>query len=610
MSGIAGWVDYERDLSRQTAVIESMTETLARRGPDDAGVWIGRHAAIGHRRLAVIDPVGGVQPMQVGDPPVVLAFDGEIYNLKELRRELESHGQRFRTRSDAEVVLHAYLQWGANCLPRLNGIFALAIWDEREQRLLLARDRLGVKPLYYYPHRGGLVFGSEPKALLANPVCSAELDEDGMAALFAEPGTRPPGQSFFRRMLEVPPGGLIGVGERGLRALRYWRLEPRPHSDDLGTTIATVRALLEDIVQRQLIGDVAQSLLLSGGVDSSALTALAAQAFERRGNGRVPSVSVDFRGHETDFRPEPARPARDEPFVQLVVAHVRSKHTSMLLDVPDLVAAEDIPLRAADLPDPSGNMATTMYLLFDEVRRHCTVALSGESADEVFGGYHWFQDEAALAADEFPWASDAGQLTKVLRDDVRERLRVQERIARSYAEGIAEVPELEGEDARDRRVRQLIHLGLTHWLPFILDRKDRMSMAVGLEVRLPYVDHRLVEYIYSVPWSMKTTGGIGKGLLRKAVADLLPTEVAQRPKSMFPAVRNPGYEQGIRDRMTALLDRPDAPLFHLVDPAKVRPMLDQRDAVTGIWSVPGPLTWAAYLLRINDWLVDYDVRMV
>ena len=372
------------------------------RGPDAGGVWASGHALIGHRRLAVVDLPGGVQPMS--DSSAVLTFSGEIYNFRELRRELEGYGHAFRTRSDTEVLLRAWLQWGENCLPRLNGMFAFAIWDAAREELFLARDRLGVKPLCFARTPDGVLFGSEPKAILAHPGFRAELDADGIAELFGPIGTRTPGHGVYRGLSEVRPGCLVRVSRAGLTSRAYWELGAWPHPDDEAATVSRVRELLTDIVDRQLVADVPLCTLLSGGLDSSALTALAARALERDGRGKLATFSVDFPRSQDGFQPDPFRPSHDEPFAQQVARHTGTRHATIMLDAAELTAAAHMPRRAHDLP-VAGDMYTSMYLLFRGLRERSTVALSGESADEVFGGYAWYHNPAMLAAPTFPWAT-------------------------------------------------------------------------------------------------------------------------------------------------------------------------------------------------------------
>jgi asparagine synthase (glutamine-hydrolysing) len=606
LCGITGWVDFERDLTGQRAVVAAMTATMACRGPDAAGTWCSARALIGHRRLAVVDIPGGVQP--AADRDTVLTFSGEIYNFRELRRELEGFGHVFRTRSDTEVLLRSWLQWGAGCLPRLNGMFAFAVWDAAAGELTLARDRLGVKPLCFARTPSGVLFGSEPKAIIAHPDWRPELDADGISELFGQIGTRTPGHGVYRGLREVRPGWLVRVDRNGVHESAYWRLEARPHTDDEAASVGTVRDLLTDIVDRQLVADVPLCSLLSGGVDSSALAALAARSLDRDGRGKLVTFSVDFAGSQENFRPDLLRPSHDEPFAREAADHVGSRHATILLDAADLTGAWNVPMRACDLP-VYGDLYTSMYLLFRGLREHSTVALSGESADEVFGGYAWYHDEAMLAAPTFPWAG--GSWAPLLRPEVAAVVRLDERAAQRYADAQAEVPRLPGEEPRERRIREVLYHGLTRWLPLLLDRKDRLSMAVGLEVRVPFCDHRLVDYVWNVPWSLKETGGMEKGLLRRAVADLLPHSIAYRRKSVYPASPDPAYATALRARMTGLLRQPEAPLFQIIDHGELTAAFGADPGLPGMVGVrPSPYACAAFLLDVNLWLTEYHIRLV
>ena len=606
MCGIAGWVDFERDLSTERAVIEAMTATMACRGPDAGGIWQAPHALIGHRRLAVVDIPGGVQPMT--DGAVVLTFSGEIYNFRELRHELTGFGHVFRTNSDTEVLLRSWLHWGSDCLTRLNGMFAFAIYDAGRREVVLARDRFGIKPLCYAVTGSGVLFGSEPKAVLAHPEFAAELDADGIAELFAQFGTRTPGHGVYRGLREVRPGHLVTVTASGARSRAYWRLAARPHTDDVATTVATVRDLLADIVDRQLVADVPVAALLSGGLDSSALAALAAGSLRQDGRGTLASFSVDFPGSERDFRPNLLRPSHDEPFARQAAAHLGTAHQTIVLDAAELVAAQRVPMRAHDLP-AAGDIYTSMYLLFRGLREHSTVALSGESADEVFGGYPWYHNDRLLALPTFPW--DTGSWAGLLRPEVAAAARIDERAAVRYSDAQAEVPRLDGEEPRQARIREVLYHGLTRWLPFLLDRKDRLSMAVGLEVRVPFCDHRLAEYVWNVPWEIKQIDGIEKGLLRRAVADLLPEPVLRRPKSIYPTSADPAYATAVHAKMRALLADPGAPLFQLIDHGALSEAYAADPSLPGRAGVqPSPLVSAAFLIDVNLWLAEYRVRLV
>src|ERR1700731_3564999 len=440
MCGMAGWISYHGDLRASEDVIATMTKTMARRGPDASGVWIDRHAGLGHRRLAVIDLAGGAQPMQAeeeGRTTVSLIYTGEVYNFVELRDELRQLGHRFRTCSDTEVVLRGYLQWGDEVVERLNGMFAFVIWEVRTEELLLVRDRMGVKPLFYYPTADGVLFGSEPKAILAHPSVQPRVNKDGFRELLVD--AKNPESTIYSGMCEVRPGQVVRANRNGLTKRRYWMLTAHEHKDDLPRTISTVAELLEDIVQRQIVADVPLCSLLSGGLDSSSVTALAHRAIFIRQGGRMRSFSVDFANHGATFVAGDFHKSSDTPFVRDFVAHVGCDHTEVVLDSRDL-ADQDLNravIRASDFPlSLSGDMFSSLYRLFQAVRTESTVALSGESADEVFGGYAWFHDPKAVEAATFPWLATTGGTfdgARALDADLLEQLKLPEFEANSSA---------------------------------------------------------------------------------------------------------------------------------------------------------------------------------
>jgi asparagine synthase (glutamine-hydrolysing) len=607
MCGIAGWVDWERDLSAERATAQAMVDTMVRRGPDAGGLWLSPRAALGNRRLVVIDAEGGRQPMVADDAAgeVVLTYNGELYNFRELRRELQARGHRFRTRSDTEVVLRAYLEWGESAVGRFDGMYAFAIWDAGRERLLLGRDRLGVKPLYYAPLRAGILFGSEPKAILANPLFRPCVDAEGLAEIFALPAAKTPGHAFLRGLHEVRPAHGLSFTRAGLRARRYWQLAAVEHRDDEATTAARVRELLSGAVGRQLVADVPLCALLSGGLDSSALTALAARELALDGR-RVATFAVDFPSSEEHFAADAWRPALDGPYVRTVAAAVNARHADVVLETADLLSAAREALEARDLPGLA-LLDVPLLLLCRGARRGATVALSGESADEVFGGYPWFADAEALAAPTFPWMAGVPSPAMILAAEAQARLRVEEYTGDRYREALAEVPRLGAEGDRERRIREAFYLGITRFLPLLLDRNDRMSMAVGLEVRVPYCDHALVEYAWNVPWATKNAGGQEKGVLRRAVADLLPREIVERPKSAFPVPRDPAYAAATRQQARALIADHGSPLHALLDPTLLTMAVDWPEeaphAAQVVWLL-------CYVLGVDAWLRRYRVSLV
>ncbi len=618
MCGITGWIDWEQDLTRPEAMatLAAMTASLAHRGPDADGCWHSPRAAFGHRRLAVIDPANGAQPMlrrrAAAEAPYVITYNGELYNTAELRSELEARGERFRTHCDTEVVLAAYMVWGPACVRRFNGIFAIAIWDGPAQRLFLARDRMGVKPLFYTRRApAALLFASEIKALLRHPLVPPALDADGLAEVMVMGPSRTPGHGIFRGVEELRPGWALVHDRGGTRAHPYWQLESHPHADGVEATAARVRELLLDAIERQLVSDVPICTLLSGGLDSSAISAVAARALARDGKGQLDTYSVDFVGSNEHFPGNQYYTNPDAPFVRRMVTELKSRHTAVIFDTSEQVAALPAAALARDHPGMA-DIDASLLLFCREIKRGATVALSGECADEVFGGYPWFHRRELIEADGFPWMRMVPERAALLAPEVRAAIDPTAYVERRFREAMAEVPRLPSEDPGDARMRELLYLCLTRFMPTLLDRKDRMSMASGLEVRVPFCDHRLVEYVWNIPWAMKCDAGTGepaaKGILRRALAGVLPEDVRLRRKSPYPKTHNPSFLAATRAWAQEVVEDPASPVRAWLDLEAVRLAL-RTDAATlaPAWfgQTMGAAQWFAYVGMTDAWMREY-----
>lgn len=615
MGGLVGWIDFHRDLRTQEHVVRAMTETMRRRGPDDEGVYVSPNAALGHRRLAVVDPVGGRQPMRVdiGDASVVAVHVGEIYKAADLRRTLETEGARFRTRSDTEVLLQAYLRWGQACVPRLDGMFAFAVYDGRARRLLLGRDRIGLKPLYYYAYEGGILFASEPKGIMANPLFEARLDYACLPILL-QPRLTMPGETPLLGLRELPPARTMTVTPEGASLSRYWRLESAPHAHSFEETVSRVRTLLEDSVERHLGADVPIGAMLSGGVDSTSVAALAS----RRLRGSDPDAAlatycIAFESDPDHFAPTELRPDIDAPYAEAAARFMGTRHTTVTATMGDLIDAIPETRRARDLPS-FGQFDASMYLLFRAMRRDCTVVLTGEAADEIFGGYPYFFKPEVVAGRGFPWMGDGPKLVDHLAPDLAARIDPAADEQARYRALLDDVPRLEGEDPTEARMREIFHLGLAGPLSVILDRKDRMSSAVGAEVRVPFCDHRLLEYVWNVPWAMKSAGGV-KGLLKAAMADVLPDATVNRKKSAYPHVQNPAYDHALVDEADAILRETGSPVAAMFDTVALGGMIEAiRGGAADFQgkSFPGGANAASMLIHFVEtkrWIDDYGVSL-
>jgi asparagine synthase (glutamine-hydrolysing) len=610
MCGITGWVSFGSQPPDARGVIEAMVATQSRRGPDAGGVWLDGHAAIGHRRLGVIDLAGGVQPMTAPSPgpdgpaTAVLTYAGEVYNHHELRAELRARGHVFRTRSDTEVVLHAYLEWGPQAAEHLEGMFGFAVWDAAQERLVLVRDRLGVKPLFYAEVPGGIAFASEPKALFAHPALTPRVDADGLRHAYAL--LFDTGPTVWSGVREVQPGGIVTFDRSGLRESLYWQLTTHPHGDAPDVTAGRIAELVDAAARAHLEADVPLCSLLSGGLDSTVLTALLARELRRRdgADARLRTYAVDYTDQAERFVGDVLRTGHDTPYAAEAAEMIGTVHDVVVLDPHDLLDPDHrrAVVACRDSPIGVGDMDTSLYLLFGRIREHSTVAVSGEAADEMFGGYPWYHSAEARDAATFPWLLVTGDDAAMpIHPDLAEVLQIPAFRHDTYRDALAAVPHPDGESPTEHRLRELRHLSLTRWLRQLLHRKDRLSMAQGLEVRVPYCDHRLVEYAYDVPWAMHISDGREKSLLRAVGAGLAPHSVLYRAKNHYPATHHPDYTRGLQELARQALDDSGGTVRSLTDAAQIKPCLDAD---------PETLPWGHRLRleRVVDlalWLDEY-----
>ncbi len=609
MCGIVGIVDFDNDLLKSGGVLSAMLDTLYHRGPDSAGTFLTHQAALGHRRLVVVDPAGGSQPMirSVGTNTYTIVYNGELYNTPELRRELQDRGHVFFSHSDTEALLLSYIEWGPSCVERLNGIFAFGIWDERKQRIFLARDRMGVKPLFIARTRHSLLFASEIKAILAHPEITPVLGENGILELFGLAPARTPGRTLFSGIEELKPGECMTYSPLGTYIHRYWQFKCEEHRDDIADTAEKLSWLVEDSAKRQLVSDVPVCTFLSGGLDSSVLSALAAKHLAEKTGLRT--FSIDYADNDKYFTRSVFQPSPDSDYIDIMRNHIRSEHITHTVDTESLISSLRDAMYARDLPGMA-DVDSSLLLFCREVKKYATVALSGECADEIFGGYPWFYRDDLLKLDMFPWANSLELRRNVMAKRLY-RLDIEDYARCRYFDTVEETPLSGDEKPIERRRRQMFYLNIKWFMANLLDRKDRMSMASGLEVRVPYCDHRIAEYAWNIPWDIKNAGGMEKGILRLAVKDLIPESICQRKKSPYPKTHNPEYTRLVTEALKGVLADANAPIHALIDNSFVEEMLDSLSIVTPWFGqlMTGPQLFA-FLLQLNMWLEEYKARVV
>ena len=594
----------------QEKILTGMLETMARRGPDEKGVYRENGCALLHSRLAIIDPEGGKQPMELTwhGKRYVLVYNGEIYNTDELRRELIAYGHEFWGHSDTEVVLHACAQWGEECLEKFNGIFAFALWEPEAKRLFLARDRIGVKPLFYTLCGDGLIFASEMKTILAYPDIPAQLDAEGAAQLLLLGPGRLPGSGVFHNIKELEPGCCAQWQDGKLSIRRYWQLKDRIHRENFGETVEIVRELVTDAIRRQMVSDVPVGTFLSGGLDSSIISAVCAREASGRGE-RLKTFSVDYLHNDRYFTPGKFQPNSDGEYIRIMEECIDSDHHWTVLTPEDLSQCLEDATIARDLPGMA-DVDFSLLAFCREIRKDVKVALSGECADEIFGGYPWYRDPQVRAREGFPWAQNTRQRIDLLHPDLTVKLDGEEFVREAYASTCRESDILPENTPEDRRVKEMVNLNFRWFMQTLLDRKDRMSMYNSLEVRVPFCDYRIAEYLYGVPWEMKDYQGMEKGLLRYALQDLLPEKVLWRKKSPYPKTHDPRYASMMEAGLKDLLEDRNAPIFSLVDRQAVINLIGPEPE----WPWYGQLMRLpqlyAYLLQMDFWLRHYSVGIL
>lgn len=602
MSAIAGILGIQTG----TEVLEKMLKTMHRRGPDGNGIYDGGGSYLLHSRLGS----AGQQPVQLtwAEETYLLCVDGELYNSEELRKELIAGGHSFCGTSDAEILLHGYAQWKENVLERCNGVFALAVLEVKSGRLFLARDRIGVKPLFYAQMQDGILFASEIKTILAHGAVQPELDTQGAAQiLFLGPG-RVPGSGVFRGIRELEPG-CCGYYENGRLILhRYWGLTDRTHTDSFGDTVEKIRYLVLDAIRRQRVSDVPVGTFLSGGLDSSLISSVCARELECR-DEKLQTFSVDYVDNDKYFQAGKFQPNADPEYIRTMQEYLGSDHHWTVLSPEELISGIEHSTMARDLPGMA-DVDISMHLLCKNMKQHVDVALSGECADEIFGGYPWYRDPGIRSFDGFPWAQTTKERMAFAAPWILEDTDAEAYVHDHYLQTLRESDILPENDPVNTRIKQLVNLNFRWFMQTLLDRTDRMSGANGLNVRVPLCDYRIAEYLYSVPWEMKNFQDREKGLLRKAMEGYLPDKVLWRKKSPYPKTHDPRFLSLASEQLQQVLQQPDAPIFQLVN----RPALESLLTQEFPWPWYGQLMrrpqTIVFMLQINFWLKHYSVRIV
>ena len=613
MCGIVGFVNYKKNISNYKDILSNMNNTLSNRGPDEQGFYIKENVALAHKRLIVIDPEGGKQPMieKYSFGEYVIVYNGQIYNTKELRHTLEENGFSFDGHCDTEVLLKSYIYYGNEVAKHLNGIFSFAIWNSQKQELFLARDHFGVKPLYYTQFDNSFIFASEIKAIFKYPGIEKVIDKQGISELFGIGPAHTPGTSVFKNIYEIKPAHFAVYNKSGLHIERYWKLETKEHTDNFEQTCEKVNFLLDDAIQRQLVSDVPLCVMLSGGLDSSIIVAYASNYCRKNGLPPLDTYSVDYVDNDKNFVKSDFQPNSDNYYINIMKNKFQTNHHTIVIDTPELADSLEDAMIARDYPGMA-DVDSSFLLFCKNIKKEATVCLSGECSDEIFAGYPWFFREDALNSNTFPWSIALTERQQILNPDISSKVDLKNYIDYRYNQSLSEIDFIDTDSAETVEKRKITYLTMNWFMQTLLDRSDRTSMYNGLELRVPFCDYRLVQYLWNIPWEIKALNGREKGLLRYVVKDLLPSEIVDRKKSPYPKTHNPTYLKKVKEMLTTIMNKKDAPINNLLNRIYILDILEtDGKAFSRPWFgqlMTGPQLMA-YLCQVNMWLEKYQPKI-
>ena len=612
MCGICGYINSKEKVKSDN-IIKNMANEMSKNSPEALNIYINSNIALGYSRTSVIDLLNGNQPMsyEYDSNIYTIVYSGNLYNSDEIKKDLINQGFDFKTTSDAEVVLVSYIAYKEKCLEKFSGIYSFVIHTQKNNTLFLARDRLGVKPLFYTISNNTLIFASEIKAILKHPFIKAKIGEKEIMELIGLGPAHNPGNTYFKDIYELKAGHFATYSDINFNTYCYWDLKTENFEDDIYTTISKTKELVTASLKRQLISDVPVCTMLSGGLDSSVLTALAKQE-----NSKLSTFSIDFTGNDTAFESNAYQPTQDSEFVKIMSKYLDTNHKVIYFKNEDLFHMLKDSMIARDMPGMA-DIDASMYVFCKAISENgFKVAISGECSDEIFGGYPWYYREKLVNYDSFPWALSDDIRDNLLKKDLCKNYNIKEYIKESYDNTINSVV-LNSSNELENKFRKTNYLTIKWFMNTLIERTDRTSKASGLEVRIPFADHKIFEYIYNAPARYKlglvhNNEPVEKYLLRKAFEGDLPKEVVYRKKSPFPKTYGKDYLALVENEIRNILANKNNPIHEIVDIEYLNKILETNGNVLKenwfgqLMTYPQTL---AYLIQINMWLEEYNVNI-
>lgn len=599
MCGITGWMNKNENLRNKKRIIKKMTKTLKYRGPDSTGYFISDDVLLGHKRLAIIDPEKGKQPMKYDN--YVIVYNGEIYNTDSIRKKLIKKGYSFNTTSDTEVILKGYACYKEKIVEKLEGIFAFAIYDGKD--LFLARDRLGVKPLFYTQIDGNFLFASEIKALLKNDLVQPIIDKESLQELLGLGPSKIPGSGIFKGIKELRAAHYLTYKAGIIDIKRYWNVKDKKFDDTFEVCSTKVRRMLMDSIKRQMVSDVGISTFLSGGLDSSIITAVVSNELKKQ-NQVLDTYSIDYEDNDKYFKANKFQVSKDKKFIDIMKNAFKTNHTYEVISQRKLAKTLKESVIARDYPGMA-DIDSSLFWFSKQIRKEHKVILSGECADEIFGGYPWFYRKEIRERENFPWIDSLDERISLIKKDLAQKLDL-----KNFVKEKCELTLSEINVSDDENLKKLFYLNMTWFMPTLLDRKDRMTMRASLEARVPFADTKLIEYLWNVPWEYKYRNNQEKGLLRHAFKNILPKEIIDRKKNPYPKTHNPKYTKIMIKLLKKRLKNKKSVLYKIFDYDKLMNLIETGgESFKTPWFgqlMTGP-ELLAYLYQFDIWAVKYKI---
>lgn len=606
MSGIAGEILFSGSSDAWSDNIFDMGNAIRHRGAF-YGQFVTEHAALCQNSEFQNNPTSQ-QPLTVirDEVEYTVVFDGLLFNKKELKELLLQRNRRTEYDTDESVMLEAYIEFGEDCVKLINGIFAVAIWDGKKERLFISRDRFGIKPFFYSVADGSFVFGSEIKALFASGRVKPKINLNSVLEIMLIGPGRTQGYGVFENVLELLPATCGYFSRDGLRTHKFWTLYPHEHTDSPKQTAEKVRFLVDDSIKRQMNTDTPICTMLSGGLDSSIISSVVAKEFSEQGK-TLDTYTVTYTDNDKYFKQSKFQPNSDDDFVGVMNGYLNARNHVVEIDNEALVSALFSAVEARDLPGMA-DVDSSLLLFSREIAKDYKVVLSGECSDEIFGGYPWYRDPVLRNSDTFPWAKSTAYRKSFLTEEIANGIDAEEFVREKYNDTVRETARLNIPDD-DERTKELMRLHLDWFMMTLVDRSDRMSAFNSLDIRVPYCDYRIVEYLYSVPLDIKDYNSFEKGILRQAYSDMLPKEILWRKKSPYPKTHNPRYCELVKAELKKILQNPSSPVFKFVSKEALSNLLLENSSQPFYGQLMTTPQTMAYFVQTDYWLRKYNIEV-